>query len=57
MTWLKKIEQEYKESINRDLEKVVFTAEKGSLLDRIWNKTFNKTKKLCKQRNKKKKFM
>jgi hypothetical protein len=37
-TWLQKIEDEYKENLRADLEKIAYSADEGSLLDRIWNK-------------------
>jgi len=36
--WLKRHEEEFKKQMQEDAEKMMYTAQEGSLLDRIWNK-------------------
>jgi len=38
MSWYRKIQDKFRKKLAKDLEDLVYTAQKGSTLDRIWNK-------------------
>lgn len=38
MSWYSEMEEKFRNKLSKDCEYLVFTAQKGSLLDRIWNK-------------------
>lgn len=39
MSWYSHMEDKFRKKLAKDCEALVFTAQKGSTLDKIWNKT------------------